>query len=442
MMRWLPRGLSTRIIMLTLLTLVVSQGVSYLSFIYNQDHLIQHIITKYMSQSVPSINRVLNHVRPGEKRTAVQALSNPFAVYDLTERPLTCPSPSEPQPDYEKELAAKLHVSPRAARICIGRGLIPDHPHKPAIALSVRRDDGRWLEVRGARPDLDRGWFSRTLRSLLITAAIMILAVVVTSRRITRPLRDLADAAERFGRGESIAPVPERGSDEIKRSIVEFNRMRERLERFVAERTRLVAALAHDLRTPITALRLRLEFLPNDDNTRAMHATLEDMAHMSEAALTFMREEAAAEPTRHVDLAALIDALCEDYRAASQAVVFEPEARLTLVCRPVAIRRALRNIIDNALAYGQSATLYLSHTADAALIDIDDNGPGIDAAHRDQVFDAFVRLEASRSRETGGAGLGLSIARSAIRGHGGDITLSNRPEGGLRVSIRLPRAGV
>ena len=118
----------------------------------------------------------------------------------------------------------------------------------------------------------------------------------------------------------------------------------------------MVAAIAHDLRTPITALRLRLEFLPDDDNTRSMARTLEDMAGMSEAALTFMREETAAEATRNVDLSALVDALCEDYRASGAAVVFEPEARVALVCRPVEIRRALRNIIDNALAYGERAT--------------------------------------------------------------------------------------
>lgn len=437
---WRPTGLSARIIALTLLALLVSQGVSYLSFIYNQDHLIQRIITNYMSQSVPSIGRMLGHVRPGQERAAVRALSNTFAAYDLTNQPLACPPGSQPQSVYEKELAAKLHVKTQAARVCTGQGLMPEHPHKPAIALSVKRADGRWLEVRSGRPGFDRGWFSRTFRNLLITALIMILAVVLVSRRITRPLRELANAAERFGRGESVAPLAERGGDEIKRSIVEFNRMRERLERFVAERTRLVAALAHDLRTPITALRLRLEFLPNDDNTRAMNATLEDMADMSEAALTFMREEAATEATRYVDLAALIDALCEDYRAAGRDVLFEPEARLTLVCRPVAIRRALRNIIDNALAYGERATLRLTNTDDAAIIDIEDEGPGIDAAQMETVFDAFVRLEASRSRETGGAGLGLAIARSAVRGHGGDIRLGNRPAGGLRVRIRLPRA--
>jgi signal transduction histidine kinase len=215
--------------------------------------------------------------------------------------------------------------------------------------------------------------------------------------------------------------------------------MRERLARFVADRTRMVAAIAHDLRTPITALRLRLEFLPDDDNTRSMAATLEDMARMSEASLTFMREEAATEATRNVDLSALVDALCEDYRASGAAVVFEPGARLALVCRPAAIRRALRNVIDNALTYGETAQLALFDDDQAVTIQVIDEGPGIAEDEMGRVFDPFVRLETSRSRDTGGTGLGLSIARSVVQGHGGEITLSNRPQGGLAVVIRLPR---
>ncbi|KEZ78092.1 ATP-binding protein [Salinisphaera hydrothermalis] len=440
MKRWLPRGLSARIILLTLVALLVSQLVGYLSFVYNQDHLVQRVLTNYLSQTVPSINRMLRHVKPGEERAAVRGLSNPFASYAIRNRPLHCPPPSAPRPAYAKDLADKLGLAPDAARVCVGAGLLAAHPKRPAIAFSVRREDGRWLEIRASRPGLGHGWGGQTLRNILITLAIMIVMVVVASRRFTRPLRDLATAAERFGRGEAIDPVPERGGDEIKRSIIEFNRMHERIDRFVAERTRLVAALAHDLRTPITALRLRLEFLPNDDNTRAMRATLEDMAHMSEAALTFMREEASAEASRRMDLTALVDAVVEDYRAADAPVVFKTGDQVTLVCRPVAIRRALRNVIDNALAYGQSAEVSLVESPGQVVIEVADRGPGIAESAMSSVFDAFVRLETSRSRDTGGVGLGLSIARSVIRGHGGDITLGNRAEGGLVVRMTLPRA--
>ena len=268
----------------------------------------------------------------------------------------------------------------------------------------------------------------------------MTVLVVIISNRFTRPLRHLAGAAERFGRGETVRDLPVRGSDEIRRSIIEFNHMRERIDRFVAERTQLVAALAHDLRSPITALRLRLEMLPEDANTQAMVETLDDMAQMSESALTFMREEANTEPARRMDLTALIDAVCEDYLAIRANVGFTARQSVELVCRPVAIRRALRNVIDNALCYGHSATVTLHNDQDAATIEIRDCGPGIPEAQMEAIFDAFVRLETSRNRETGGVGLGLAIARSIIRSHGGDITLQNQPAGGLAVRMTLPKA--
>lgn len=444
MMRWLPRGLAARIIVLTLLALVISQFVSYLSFRSGREGFIEHMISDYMSQSVISVDQSLSFARSGHEADLVRSLSNRAVRFDLVGRPPHCATHNADSRRYARDFAERLAVSPSRVRVCVGRGLMHTKrgAERMAVELAFRRDDGRWLDVRQRLPGQIDHWAHESLRNLLITLALMIVAVIFASRRITRPLRDLAAAAERFGRGERIEPIRERGSDEIKRTIIEFNRMHERIDRFVAERTRLVAALAHDLRTPITALRLRLEFLPDDDNTRAMSATLEDMAHMSEAALTFMREEASAEATRRMDLTALVDAVAEDYRAADAPVLFEPGARITLVCRPVAIRRALRNVIDNALAYGETAEVTLVGSADQVVIEIADHGPGIAESEMDTVFDAFVRLETSRSRETGGVGLGLSIARSVVRAHGGDITLANRPEGGLLVRMTLPRARI
>ncbi|AWN14814.1 ATP-binding protein [Salinisphaera sp. LB1] len=442
MKRWRPRGLAARIIVLTLLALVISQCVSYLSFRSGRQGFIEHMISDYMSQSVISVDHSLRYAKPGHEGDLVRSLSSRPVHFDLVRRPPHCAAHNADSRRYARDFAERLNVSLSRVRVCVGRGLMHSQhgPGRMAVELAFRRDDGRWLDVRQRLPGQIEHWAQASLRNLLITLALMSVAVIFASRRITRPLLDLASAAERYGRGERIRPIRERGSDEIKRTIVEFNRMHERIDRFVAERTRLVAALAHDLRTPITALRLRLEFLPDDDNTRAMNATLADMAHMSEAALTFMREEASAEATRRMDLTALVDAVAEDYRAADAPVRFEPGAPIPLVCRPVAIRRALRNVIDNALAYGEIAELALADSGQQVVIEVADRGPGIGEAEMDKVFDAFVRLETSRNRETGGVGLGLSIARSVIRAHGGDITLANRPEGGLVVRMTLPRA--
>lgn len=439
MRRWWPSGLSARIIALTLLTLIVSQAVAYLSFSHNQDRFVRRTVAYYLSESAPAIGRMLEHVRPGQERAAVRDLSSDFASYDLVARPFHCSPRNRLGDAYVGRLRQRLNEAMRGVRICVRRGLMPQHPRRVAVALAVPASDGRWLQIRAVPPGSGRGWPWHILRDLLITAVIMIVVVILVSRRITRPLRDLAWAAERFGRGEKIQPPTERGSDEIRRSLVEFNRMHERVERFVAERTRLIAALAHDLRTPITALRLRLELLADDDNGRAMQTTLDDMAHMTEAALTFMREEAATEASRRMDLTALVDAVCEDYRTSDEPVAFEPGARITLVCRPVAIRRALRNVIDNALTYGGQAEISLEDDPDQIAIEISDRGPGIDEADMSTVFEAFVRLEPSRNRDSGGAGLGLAIARTVVRSHGGDITLRNRSAGGLVVRMVLPK---
>ncbi|MES1929868.1 Signal transduction histidine kinase [Salinisphaera dokdonensis CL-ES53] len=445
-MRVWPRSLSGRIVMLTLLALVVSQMVSFFIFMHERDRFVERVIVGNMSESVASAIRTLDFVPTVHRGQALAAMSTEDLRYRLARTPgrlfeHNADENSDQARGFEQEFARRVGVEVERVHVAIGPGLAhgPSRRAGDALRVAVQLDDGAWLRSRQRLFDPTRRWARFSLITLVVSGLFMAVIVIVTSRRMTRPLRDLARAAERFGRGEEVAPLPEQGAEEIRRSVTAFNRMRERLARFVAERTRMVAALAHDLRTPITALRLRLEFLPDDDNTRAMAATLDDMANMSEASLTFMREEAANEATRNVDLSALIDALCEDYRASGATVTFEPEARIALVCRPVAIRRALRNIIDNALAYGREARIALVDGDQAVTIEIIDAGPGIDEADMSRVFDPFVRLESSRSRDTGGTGLGLSIARSVVQGHGGEIALVNREAGGLCVQIRLPR---
>jgi len=246
--------------------------------------------------------------------------------------------------------------------------------------------------------------------------------------------------APRLGRGEAVPPVPERGPADVRETTRAFNRMHGRLQRFVQDRTRMLAAISHDLRTPITSLRLRAEFIEDEEIRQKILETLDDMQRMTEATLAFAREEAAQEDTRPFDLAALIDSVCADLADIGQDVVFAGAARSHDLGRPSSLKRALRNLIENAVAYGRRARVALDAGEDEWRIVIDDDGPGIPAADFERVFAPFVRLEESRSRETGGIGLGMAIARSIVRGHGGDITLANRPDGGLRALIHLPRA--
>lgn len=309
----------------------------------------------------------------------------------------------------------------------------------PSLVISTRLADGRWLNAGMSVPPPSLRWAMPSLLSMAVMAVALSLIVVVMVRRITRPMAELAAVAERFGRGETVAPIAERGPVDVRLTTRAFNRMQERLQRFVQDRTRMLAAISHDLRTPITSLRLRAEFIDDEETRAKILATLDEMQRTTEATLAFAREEATREDTRTVDLAALVESLCDDLADLDMDVRFAGARKTPYACRPVALRRALRNILENAVAYGRRARVALHGTTDAFEITVDDDGPGIPEDEFERVFAPFVRLEESRSPETGGIGLGMAIARTIVRGHGGEIHLANRPDGGLRVTIRLPR---
>ena len=263
---------------------------------------------------------------------------------------------------------------------------------------------------------------------------------IIIARGMARPMRRLAVAAEALGRGEAVAPLPEAGPDDIRQTAEAFNRMQERLQRFVEDRTRMLAAIGHDLRTPITSLRLRAEFVADEETREKMLATMDEMQRMTEATLAFAREEATAEDTRTVDLSALVESLCDDLAELGQDVTFLDGPKIGYRCRPDALRRAVRNLVENAVRYGERARVSVARADDAIEIMVEDDGPGIPDGAVERVFAPFFRLENSRNRETGGVGLGLSIARTIVRHHGGDIVLANQTKG-LRATISLPRVG-
>jgi signal transduction histidine kinase len=324
-----------------------------------------------------------------------------------------------------------------------GFGLLPGRSGRQAtpmgLTLSVPLADGPWLNVTTRYRAPPVGWAWPSILSMLLTALAIMLVAALTVRRIARPLTALAAAAEKLGRGEAVEPLEETGPMEARRTTSAFNAMQERLTRFVRDRTTMLAAISHDLRTPITALRLRAELVEDKETRDKLLQILEEMQSMTEATLAFAREEAMREDTRMVDLTALTESLCEDLAELGMEVGFAGADREPLACRPVSLKRAVRNLIENAVAYGKRARVALEVSAAELRIVIDDDGPGIPEQDLERVFGPFVRLEGSRSRETGGIGLGMAIARSIVRGHGGDINLENRPEGGLRATIRLPK---
>ncbi|WP_417811200.1 ATP-binding protein [Thalassospira alkalitolerans] len=297
-----------------------------------------------------------------------------------------------------------------------------------------------WLEARinGMAPP-PRVVLANILRVAISTLLIGIIAYFL-ARRMTRSWAVLAQAADRVGRGDYPEPVPENGPIEIRRAAKAFNRMTARLKRFVEDRTRMLAAISHDLRTPITSLRLRAEFVEDGENRARIIETLNEMEQMVEAAMTFAREETANEKTRKIDITALTEAIVEDLMETGHPIRFHGDgASRVYPCRPLSIKRALGNLISNALTFGDLVEVSLKPADDGGIwIEISDDGPGIPPEQRDQVFEPFFRLETSRNRETGGIGLGLAIARTAIRAHGGEIYLEDAPAGGLLARIYLP----
>jgi signal transduction histidine kinase len=310
-----------------------------------------------------------------------------------------------------------------------------------AIAAAIRLPDGMWLNVVTRVPPA-QPWSSPTFLAAL---AVMTAAVAGLSfwavRRLTAPIRDLAAAAERLGRDVGAPKLPERGPREVAQAAAAFNTMQDRIRRFVDDRTAMLAAIGHDLRTPITRMRLRAEFVEDEGLRAKMLADLAEMEAMVAATLAFARDDAAAERAVPLDLAALLRTVADEANdvAGQEVVTLTGPSHLTLRARPVALKRALANLVGNAVAYAGACRVTLGQPeAGMIRIAIEDDGPGIPEDELERVFQPFHRVERSRSRETGGAGLGLPIARTILRGHGGDVTLANRRGGGLTATVTLP----
>ena len=312
------------------------------------------------------------------------------------------------------------------------------HECPPVFGVSLALSSGQWFNARARPPAPSWLWLKATLTSVGITAVLLTLTLLLAVRRILRPMNELSRAAHAFGRGEKVR-IPEKGPEDVREVTRAFNQMQDQVGRAQDDRARLLAALTHDLRTPITSMRLRVEMLPEGEDRDRLLDSLREMQHLAEATLDFIRGS-TTEQRRRYDLATLLDSLCGDLQEMGLAVHCEDSPRCVLQGQPEAVKRALRNLIENAVNYGEQVEVTLATTDTEAVVTIADQGPGIPEVERERVFEPFYRLEQSRNRETGGAGLGLAIARTLIRGMGGDIRLGAGADGrGLEVQVTLPR---
>lgn len=275
----------------------------------------------------------------------------------------------------------------------------------------------------------------------IFLASLLFVAILIafwTARRLARPIREFARAAERLGVDLTAPPLAVRGPLELRSTIEAFNRMQDRLRRFLEDRTQMLAAISHDLRAPLARLRLRAEFVEDEEQQRKMFGELATMNAMIDSTLAFARDAARQEPRKLVDLSVLVEDVCEDVMDSGGAALYRGPRGIAVTCRPSDMRRAITNLVDNAIKYGGSARVDLLREDNRVVVVIDDDGPGIPLKEYERVFAPFYRLEPSRDPGNGGVGLGLSVARTIAREHGGEVTLGNRESGGLSVRVELP----
>ena len=447
MMRLLPTSIAGRTTMVLSvgLLLILAVGASVFSLSSFDDGGPPRIARLMMR--VVSLTSIVNGVPAAIRPDVLSAIDDPGLEVGWTSDTIIEPVVSRDWATAHLEKRLRRALRPLGVGTVIA-GHVPDPSNADdlfsiawgdPVRIWVQLRDGTWLKFVAAGQ-----WHNPylliyfALMILIICGGIVGLAVWV-ARRVTAPLGRFSAAAARFGTDVDAPPLNESGPSEIKEAARAFNLMQRRIRRFVEERLAMLAAISHDLRTPITRLRLRTEFIEDAEQRKKALADLDEMQAMLDSTLSFARDDTVAEARTKVDLASLLQTLCDDLADAGQRVGYEGPARLAYDCRPVAMRRAFANLIDNAATYGHEATVTLADHADDIQVVVGDRGAGIPEAMRERVFAPFIRLEQSRSRETGGTGLGLAVARTIVRRHGGDISLSDRPGGGLLVRITLPR---
>lgn len=452
-------SLRTQLVILILGALAIAQAVSLWLFADERSLAVRAALGFEAAGRAANVVRLLEEAPPELSASIVQAANSPLVRFDLA------PAPSVTAPDHHhaayietrvrallgdgfsrdirvnlRETAVPLHpipnLSPEMARM--HQDMMRGQMQAVEMTLSIALSGGQWLNVatRFERPPLQ--WPLSSFLTFGLTAALVLVAAFwFVMTRLTGPLRDLSRAAEGLGRGDAGDPLPIAGPEEVRDLTRAFNRMQERLTRFVADRTRILAAVSHDLRSPLTAMRFDAELVEDEKTRESLIASIDEMQAMAEATLNFAEGLAGRETSEVVNLPDWLETLADD-----KATPFELSGgpSMTVRIRPLALRRAVRNLVENATRYGKDATIGWHRAGGNLVIEITDQGPGIPEEELEEVFAPFHRLEASRSLETGGHGLGLAIARAIARGHGGDIRLENRPEGGLKASILIPLA--
>ena len=441
-----PRNLSGQMALLVAIALFVAQAINFAMLLQDRR------AARYEQATGPAVARIVDAV---ERSAAGRFDGTRGRVRRATA------SPVNPQAEHQLDVENGLRTELADAGLKVGRIETEIRDFRPGdkrlrrfgprfaeravrmggeLVIAVEQPGQGWLVLNAPWPRAEAYLIWRLIWQTLILYGIILLPVLWIGRRLSQPLRSLSRAARTFVPGAVNEPVEERGPHDLRDVIAAFNALRLRVTAMLDEKDRMLGAIGHDLRTPLAALRVRIESVEDDTDRMKMADTIEEMNRTLDDILSLARLGRPSEPLTEVDLAALVDAVVEDFRDLDNDVTFEEAERLRMRLRPSLMRRAVRNLIENAIKYGKSAEVRIVSGATEVAITVSDQGPGIPPEHLGDVFDAFTRLETSRNKETGGIGLGLALARAIVRDAGGDVTLVNRPAGGLDATITLPRS--
>lgn len=480
-MRLLPRSLFGRLVAVLLAGLVVAQLVTLYINASERDQLLLRSGGLHVAQRIADVANLLDSMAPAERQKVAALFDGPPLAVAL-DRPPLASAPTDAGGDLQlamfatmlrhglgdgmpvvvvraQEVSSRAHpprpvrqpAAPMIGYPMMGEAMMGGHSKmmedgtrmppagEASFVVQIRLHDGGLATFDSFLSPQAAAVPTRIALTLLASLLVVAVLSLVAVRWVTVPLRTLADAADELGRNLDRPPLPERGPAEVRRAATAFNTMQRRLAHFIAERTRIFTAMSHDLKTPITRLRLRTELLDDEGLRARFSKDLEDMETMVTHTLEYMRDSATDEPAQPIDVETLLESLQDDYRETGGEVRIRGRALAPYVGRPLAMRRCLTNLVDNALRYGGRATIVVEDAPAALTVRVQDEGPGFPADQLERAFDPFFRGEASRSRETGGTGLGLGIARNIARAHGGDLVLRNRAEGGLEAIVTFAR---
>ncbi len=434
--RLLPRSIGGQVVAILVSALLLSQALAlilYLLLVPERDALQR---PRSIAATIATLVKIVEALPPEQRAHAAFAAAGKglSSTYSITQPQLVPSGQPTPPSDVVRWIANETGKSPNDIIVVPSNGLEPT----PRLRMAIPLHGGGWLNI-----DTNLGLFGRFgLLQQIAAVAFLFLSIgclsIWLARWVTLPLSRFASAAERLGTEGTAPLLPERGPMEVSRAAHTFNLMQHRLRRFLEAQTRMLAAISHDLRTPLTRIRLRLEMTPTTENNAKMLQDLTRMEQMLASTLSFLRDQEDSEAAEAVDLASLLQALCDEFTDTGTATTYSGPSHCALWSRPQALERAFSNLIGNATKFGTAVDVRLTQSAAQIIIDIEDDGPGIPEPEKEKVFEPFYRCDDARNCEKSGVGLGLSIARTIILSHGGEVQLLDRTPHGLIAHVLLP----